>query len=96
MAVCTIYLINWLITDKIVFGLANLHDRFGFNSINEPLLALGWLGGENLAVVPLIAGLFSLFFLLVITETMRDATDNSVLFYFTCAAGVGYLWITLR
>jgi hypothetical protein len=78
----------WLVTDKIVFGLANLHGRLGFDPITEPLLALGWLGGENLVVVPLIAGLFTLFFLVVTAETMRDATDNPVLFYFTCAVGI--------
>jgi len=83
----------WIVTDKIVFGLANLHSRFGFNSINEYLLALGWLGGENLSLLPLIAGLFSLFFLLAIAESIRADSEDPRIVYVLSMSVVGYVWM---
>lgn len=82
----------WLATEKAVIGLANLHGRFGFNSVIEPLFALGWFGGDDLAVVPLLAGLFGLMLLAMLFEGMHDAGDRRVLLYVTGMLGLGYVW----
>jgi hypothetical protein len=83
----------WIATDKLVFGLANLHNRFGFNSINEYLLALGWFGEANLSLLPLIAGLFSLFFLLAIAESIRADGADPRMAYVLSMSIIGYMWL---
>jgi hypothetical protein len=83
----------WIVTEKLVFGLANLHNRFGFNSLNEYLLALGWLGGKDLSFAPQVAGLFSVMFLLAMAEAVaRDCDDPATAFVVSMAV-IGFGWI---
>jgi hypothetical protein len=72
----------WIRTEKVVFGLANLHGRFGFNSMLEPLLASAWLPGPDLGVAQLLTILFSVFFLLELLEVGADSATPSFVSYF--------------
>jgi len=87
---------HWMVTDKIVFGLANLHGRFGFNSLLEPLSALGWFGGD-VSAVPLLTALFGLFFLALVVEGIwrAQSQDNASIVYVMTMFWLGYLCVTL-
>jgi len=87
---------HWMVTDKIVFGLANLHGRFGFNSLLEPFSALGWFGGDVTAV-PLLAALFGLFFLALVVEgiSWAKARGNTAIIYVMTIFWLGYLCVVL-
>jgi hypothetical protein len=75
----------WIRNEPIAFGLANFHDRFGFNSIQEPLDALFWLPDHNFALVAIISTLFFFFFFSAILESLlRESRSNSTLTTLFC------------
>jgi hypothetical protein len=75
----------WIRNEPIAFGLANLHDRFGFNSIEEPLEALFWLPDYNFALVAIISTLFFFFFFSAILEfILKESSANSTLTTLFC------------
>lgn len=84
----------WIVEEKIVVGLTNLHSRYGINSINEPLLALGWLPGNDLAVARLMSGLSVAFLLLTLIDFARSPDSESDVQYLAIflAVGVGLIW----
>ena len=58
----------WMRKEPVVLGLANLHDRFGFNSILEAISALFWLSNNNFKLVSIVESLFFFFFYLTLLE----------------------------
>lgn len=84
----------WLVQEKIVLGLANLHGRFGFNSLNEALLAVGWLPDDDLIVARLLAGLYGLFFVLIVFDVARSNREYPDLQYLGVSLGAffGFNW----
>jgi hypothetical protein len=61
----------WMRSDKIIIGLANLHGRFGFDSILEPLSAAAWLPHNDLRMVQMVPALFKGFFFATLYEEVR-------------------------
>lgn len=86
----------WLVEEKIVFGLANLHGRFGFNSLNEPLLALGWLPGNELLLARLMSGLIAILVLALTLDLARSASGEPDLRYLGAFAGAGFAFAWLH
>ncbi len=86
----------WMVTERSVVGLANLHGRFGFNSLLELLLAMGWID-DGVGVAPALAGLFGLFFLAMVVEGVRraQAEQASVIVYVLVMFWLGYLCVAL-
>lgn len=90
----------WLVEEKAVFGLANLHGRFGFNSLNEVLLSLGWPPDNQLSLARLLSGLPAVFGCALLYDLSRSTTDESDVRYLSIFAGAGLafasLYIALR
>lgn len=84
----------WIVEEKVVFGLANLHGRYGFNSLNEMLLVLGWLPGDDLVVARLMAGLYGLFFVLLTLDFGRSTAEYPDLQFLSVFLGAffGFNW----
>jgi hypothetical protein len=61
----------WMRSEKIVLGLANLHGRFGFNSILEPLMASAWLPPHDLAMAQMVPALIKAFFFSTLYEEVK-------------------------
>lgn len=61
----------WIRTEKIVFGLANLHGRFGFSSILEYIQAPVWLH-NNFKLLSYNIAIFALSFILFLKNIIND------------------------
>ncbi len=58
----------WMRTEPVILGFANLHDRFGFNSIHESQSALLLLPSGDLRLIALGESLYFLFFFAALAE----------------------------
>ena len=53
---------NWIINEKIIFGLSNIYPPFGFSSLNEYILSSFWFGNNFIYLHFLNIAFLSLFF----------------------------------
>ena len=53
---------NWIVNEKIIFGLSNIYPPFGFSSLNEYILSSFWLGNNFMNLHFLNVAFLSLFF----------------------------------
>ena len=58
----------WIRKEPVVLGLANLHDRFGYNSILDAIFSGFWLPNNNFILVCYVQSFFFFFFFLAILE----------------------------
>lgn len=68
----------WLRNEPLVFGLANLHGRFGFNSLMEYLNAVLWID-TNLKLLPYVQAGFVVFLAWFITFQCRRISGPHLL-----------------
>lgn len=71
---------NWIRSEKIVFGLTNLHGRFGFSSIYDYISSLLWVGKNNFINLHYLNLIFLVIFFnfLIINVTIKN---NTFLYY---------------
>tara|TARA_B100000161_G_scaffold45655_1_gene28694 strand:+ start:212 stop:1846 length:1635 start_codon:yes stop_codon:yes gene_type:complete len=53
---------NWIVNEKIIFGLSNIYPPFGFSSLNEYILSSFWIGNNFMYLHFLNLAFLSLFF----------------------------------
>ena len=53
---------NWIVNEKIIFGLSNIYSPFGFSSLNEYILSSFWIGNNFMYLHFLNLAFLSLFF----------------------------------
>ena len=67
----------WTRSGPTVLGLSHFHNRFGLNSMLEPISAALWLHG-NLILVGVADALFPFFYLLSIMQFLRGETSREM------------------
>jgi hypothetical protein len=69
---------QWIREEPIVIGFANLHHRFGFNSMHEVLSSLLWLEPGDLRLITLGEQLYVFFVIIAVLETALTTRDRSI------------------